>query len=69
MRQWNCIGHDPTTWGLGEVKDGLMHNIVGRVQRRKYGKWMFFTDNFSGAEPSRIEAIKTVNNILKEYQR
>lgn len=26
---WECVGHNPTSWGLGFYRNGQMHNVIG----------------------------------------
>lgn len=68
MKEWQCIGHNPTTWALGDNINGEMHNVIANVKRLKDGSWYFSTYNFSGSEPSRIEAMKTAEKFIKIEQ-
>lgn len=66
MKEWQCTGHNPTTWTLGDNNGGFMENVIASVKRLDNGKWLAKTENLSTVEPSRIEAMKSCELMIKE---
>ncbi len=46
--EWNCIGHNPTTWSCG----------VATVSREADGWWRWDTGGYNGRMPSRLTAME-----------
>jgi hypothetical protein len=64
--EWQCIGHHPTKWALGNVADSKMSNVLANVTRDKDGSWLWVTlGGWSGREPSRIAAIEAAEQSVK----
>lgn len=59
--EWMCIGHNPTTWILG--------NYIAKVERNKDGSWYWNTYNFGGKEPSRIISMNVVEEFFKKEKQ
>lgn len=55
--EWQCIGHNPTRWGLGTREDDQIVDIVATVQRRDDGRWWWFVSRLCDIEPSRETAM------------
>ncbi len=52
MMEWQCIGHNPTTWALGRREGERLEGIVAQVTRRDDGKWNWRCGDQQGIEPS-----------------
>ncbi len=69
---WQCIGHSPTTWGLGwyHKEHKKLYWREAEVSRRKDGRWnvyvhIYGTPSYNGIEPSRNCAIEAAEEHLR----
>lgn len=62
---WHCIGHNPTTWGLGVLEGKELNNLHAKVYKREDGTWAWSLVAGAlspyGVEPSRELAIKAAS--------
>lgn len=67
--EWQCVANKDRAWVLGVNKDGMMSNVVAFVNRRIDGAWeVLVSGSPVVTEPSRIEAMKTAEKILKQQR-
>lgn len=63
---WQCIGHEPTRWGLGKVEKGFMHPVI-IVERQRDGFWhVVFQGVWILTESSRTLAMEAAEDYLEE---
>lgn len=70
---WECIGHDPTTWGLGILNGNVLQDIKARTIRKPDGSWDWFISVYNsfvfapygGNEPNRILAMTEAENHIR----
>lgn len=62
---WQCIGHNPTLWALGtHESNGLLANVMARVDRTHVGQWRWMSKDHFGIEPSRELAMNAAEKAI-----
>lgn len=73
--EWQRLGHNPTTWGLGTLEGDEMTTVVAKVTRRNDGWWDWTLIDgvaigsgiyrLSGREPGRLLAMAGAEKLIK----
>lgn len=65
MKEWQCVGHNPTRWALGEREGERLVSPQAQVRRNADGSWSWYAlGRFLGLAPSRLTAMEDAERAI-----